>query len=239
MRNKTINLLLSLLCIGCTQSTEHTAITVLFDTSEIDFQQRIEALGIDKVIFEEAAIRLSDETMFNGARVRFNFLNELSQSPGISLELAAGKGGLFGENPHVREEEVRLFQKQLSDTIANLIGHTAKFGSRQSKIYRRFCRELQLLTEETAENKVFIVCSDMLENSDVFNLYDTGDNPALDDPEGFAERVLENDCSLPDLSGVDIKIFLLGTGENDEYVHNAERFWRAVFLKKGAKSVTF
>jgi len=174
---------------------------------------------------------------YSGGEVKFFLINDISNSQSEKIVLKRGNKGLLGQNPFDRLDEIKDFQSSLKKQLDKIL-RNADWEKSQSKIYQNLCRELANLKSAPGDKKIAIVFSDMLENSSLFSFYETGISKVsgyVKDIEGTYETLLSKDCSLPELSEIDIYLIAHRTVENDEKINLAEKFWSALFEFKKAK----
>jgi hypothetical protein len=171
-----------------------------------------------------------------GGEVKIFVINDLSDSPSVSVKLNSDPGGLLGTNPIDRTDEIKAFQADLSASL-NKVLDGVDWNKDKSKIYQNICREVNNLNKVAGE-KTFIVFSDMLENSELFSLYKDS-SKLINDIKNLDQNILKKDCDISDLSQTDMYFISNRNKQNDQLVNSAERFWRALFQIKNVKKVTF
>ena len=226
--------LLSLVA-ACT-SREHrtTAVYVFVDVTDSLFRHAATYRGdLDQILKLMSVDTLRGGP--DGGEVRVFLISDLSESKARSRQLAPGVTGLLGQNPLDRLDEVRAFARGLSQDASTLFD-SVQWERRQSKIYQNLCRELPRLATTKATRRVAIVYSDLLENSRLLTFYGSGPEAmrARQRDTAAIERMLADDCRLPDLRGVEIHVVTLRTAITDEAVNVAVDFWRSLLERKGA-----
>lgn len=238
---------------GCNES-DKTIITSEFYI----FIDVTDTLNRDEKIFTNDAEKIIDKMNLSiengglsGGIVKFFLLSETSSSPYKSVEIEKGANSYFDErsNKYIRGEEIKEFSEKINLTI-NEILYDVDWEKENSKIYQQLCREINRLAKlSTADQKIIIIYSDMLENSKLFSFYGRKIKEiehwmANKDRIKIAyEQRLSTDCKLPTKEeGIDeIEIYFVSkrTRTNDEKVNLAERFWSTLFSTQGIKGVHF
>lgn len=233
---KTILLSWAICLLGCAKTQPKFCSVYLFiDVTDTEFKSTPRYLSDIPLILRKMNVD-SSRGGNDGGELRLFLINDLSESKSIVLQLAKGVPGLLGQNPLDRIDEIKKFASGVRQNLATL-SEEAKWQTEQSKIYQNLCRELNNLVRTNGEQKIVIIYSDMLENSNLFSFYGTGIEKVrryLQDMK-VAEKELRTDCQLPDLSGVEINVVTFRDKTNDERVNLASKFWSALFEQKNAK----
>jgi hypothetical protein len=169
-----------------------------------------------------------------GGEVKVFTINDVSNSPSQSVPLEKGSGAL-SENEHLRQQKIKTFVAQLNKVFDGIL--KVNWEKKQSKIYQNICHGLNKISENPSDHKkVLVVYSDMIENSDLFSLYDAKEIENLTKNVGdLYEKKLKKECALPDLKGINIYVVTSRTFDNDGQISQAKRFWNELFrLKNGA-----
>jgi hypothetical protein len=104
-----------------------------------------------------------------------------------------------------------------------------------SRLYLPICEALRELQKSPAGRKCCFVFSDGLENTGDLSFYKYRQNPKrlLAEKDTIIKK-FEKQCSLPDLTGIEIYIIYQPTKDLDELVYTAKLFWRDYFQSHGA-----
>jgi len=108
-------------------------------------------------------------------------------------------------------------------------------GKNRSSVYLPIARELTVISNDKADEKNFIVYSDLMENTPEVSFYDPKTfQELISSPETFIER-FNKLSNLPDLTG--IHIFLIYQPSNtkaDEEYRTVSSFYKKLLETKGA-----
>ena len=107
---------------------------------------------------------------FSGGEVRVSLINDVSDSKTRKTSIATAEGGLLGQNPLIRRDEVVRFHSELLEIFKHTFENST-WGTNESKIYQKTVRELIKLKQAEGDRKILIIYSDMLENSNLFSFY--------------------------------------------------------------------
>lgn len=173
---------------------------------------------------------------FNGGEVKIFLIGNVSQTRHETINLKVGTSGLLGQNPIERIEDIKKFYRDLNNKVTGLLQNNT-FQMNNSLIYQNVCMELNRLQSAHGDNKIAVIYSDMLENSNLFSFYG---NANLGQIQSFINNnnphlgaLLNNTCSLPDLSKINIHIvFPNRTNTTDPLITLAANFWTILFSAK-------
>jgi len=238
MKNFILALLTLFSICGCHNGKEqYTSIYLFIDVTDTIFKNPETYLSDIPIIIKEIGI----DTIrggFNGGEVKMFLLNNVSQTKSVTVKLNKGISGLLGQNELDRMDEIKTFYKKLNQGINDLLA-SIEFQREQSKIYQNICRELNTLSNTHSDKKIVIIYSDMLENSNLFTFYgEISKIQSYINDINSAMQELSKDCSLPELSAIDVHIVTIRTKETDEKINLAEQFWTKLFMSKNCQ-VTF
>ena len=224
-------------CKNELSETEFTNIYILIDVTESKLVEGSLLQSSISEILQTIDVSTSHGGVA-GCEIKIFTINDLSNSKSITVKLQPGMSGLLGQNPLDRIDEIKTFEEELSSAFMSIHNKVSE-DKNQSKIYQNICREINhLISKEYSNNKIFIIFSDMLENSDLFSFYNMDELQRIkyNIPE-FINNTLEKDCTLPDLSPLEIYIVNNRTLENDDQINIAESFWKEIFASKNAKVI--
>lgn len=106
----------------------------------------------------------------------------------------------------------------------------------QTYFYEPLCREMNaLVMDERAGKKMVVIYGDMLEHSDVLNMY------KFNFGSGNAYSILSKGfaCDLPDLSGVEIYNVNHRSADTEKRIRKAAHFWEKVFKERNVDKAIF
>lgn len=171
----------------------------------------------------------------DGQIISFTLLDDLSGSPFVEESLSPSSGNAAVENPVKRKRQAEEFYAGVTQKISQKL-ENADIDRNYSKIYIKLCKSLQYLAQSGAEVKQMIIYSDFLENSESVSFYKKEQlEAATNGPEKFYNDFFSKSCELPDLSGMEIHLYVLRDSKTDLSVQKAEKFWVELFKVKGAK----
>ncbi|MEL7146132.1 MAG: hypothetical protein AAFO69_07170 [Bacteroidota bacterium] len=106
-----------------------------------------------------------------------------------------------------------------------------------SRIYVSFCQVIQELHERPGDRKVVVLASDLLEFTELLNLYTYRSDPAvlMKNYEQITQTLLSQ-CSLPeDLTGIEVVLDLPSSNKDDGLVFQAQLLYQRLLTDLGAK----
>jgi hypothetical protein len=177
----------------------------------------------------------------SGGVIKYFLLDDISTSPYSEVTLKAAPGGIMNEsgNIYIRRDDIKKFDS-LNAVVVNDILKDRNWFKPKSKIYQQICRQLNLMKESKADQKVVVIYSNMLENSSLISFYKNNEtiNRLIDNfPESIVKA--KQDCEFPDLSEIKIYIVAQRTAELDDKINLAEKFWGKLFKSYNAKEYVF
>lgn len=157
--------LLFLLC--CTQEkTTNTDLYLYFDYTEGQNYEQIMQQDVEKYL---QLMSISEHSRNYGTLKAYP-LHDVSASVNHSVKIKEGKSQLEG-NRYVRKKEVDQFKEKLHTKLAALNQSFQDTPLENSHIYSPICKGFNKMQNSDADQKIVIIYSDMLENSDVANLH--------------------------------------------------------------------
>ncbi|KAA3625752.1 MAG: hypothetical protein DWQ02_21135 [Bacteroidetes bacterium] len=136
----------------------------------------------------------------------------------------------------ITKERIALQRVFYNETIEALQQGSQFSGElARSRLYHSICEAIRELEQSPAERRICLLFSDGLENTKNLSFYQYRNNPQrlLKEKDMIIEK-LESECTLPDLSGIDLYIIHQPSPELDELVHVARQFWKDYFESHGA-----
>ena len=203
-----------------------TDVSVLLDVSESDY-----ALG--KYVSAEKIVTIMDVVpndrrgkQNNYGKVSFSTINSLNNNYVSMVELDKPKSEMES-NGMIRQQDCKKFIANVDQELKNLGGAQE---SKTTAIYIPLC---QMAQKMEGDNKVIIVISDMMENTERISFY--GKLEQLEkNPEQFRKK-LEDIQPLPSLTGFTIYFLYTSTDiKRDREFTVASRFWKNLLESKGA-----
>lgn len=221
--------------VGCSSPRPITFdIYVLIDVTEDGFQDKETYFSALNEIYR----RMNIDGLRNGAKVRYQFVNDVSESKFEFETLSSDSRGWLSKAEMDRADEVKKFKNSLQAKLQGLLGK-AEWRRDKSLVYQPLCRALNALRRSDMDHKIVVIFSDMLENSNLFSFYGVGRKSVVDearkDLKAFAERIQSiSGCVLPDLRDIEIHIVVWRTPENDELVNEAEKLWKGLIASRNS-----
>lgn len=226
--------LIAIFFSNCGTEEKFTEVYVLIDVTDKTLKENKAVNQSIPKILKKIGVS-SQNGGYSGGEVKLFLINELSESISSTFRIEKGVQGMLGDNILDRQDKIKEFESKLDKAFSNVFDNS-NFDRSKSKIYQNLCREINSLKQNIADNKIIIVYSDMLENSELFSIYtDNTDNIKIED---FEKKHLQKDCLLPDLSDIDIFVVTNRNQKNDENINKAERFWKQLFKSHHVKSFT-
>jgi len=150
----------------------------------------------------------------------------------VNLSLSS-EGSL--ENKYDRIDEIKEFKVNLITSLKKLIQTYKKesmdksMDYKNSYIYIPICNGLTRLKKIKDKRKgTMIIFSDMLENSNLMSFYGNGLHKIKNNFNDVV-KILNENCSLPDLSDISIQVIYTPNKEKDQLIEEAKRFWSKLF----------
>lgn len=141
------------------------------------------------------------------------------------------------ENKFNRIARGKKFSEELEHLISGY-GQLTK-GKQRSCLYRPICHLLNELQESNADHKVLIVFSDLLENSDIINLYQPEYLTRATFNDSWVKSRFDQKVPFPRCDGVDVIVACQPNVQNDRLILKIQALYRSFFEEHGAKSISF
>lgn len=212
-----------------------------------DLQSEVRVL-LDKTddfpIDEEATIKHIEEdigfhsgNVDNGIKVTFSTITSNTFNPVYQVEMERGKSFFQGSKSSDRIKQREFFQDSLRSAFQTVLDEPV--GRKESEIYASICSSLHELKASSSKKKKLIILSDLLEHTPVISFYAYRDNTeAFKNNWNRIEEILEQNCSIPDLEGIDIQVIHLPDESTDHLFIMVLDFWKLFFEEHGAASFT-
>lgn len=173
------------------------------------------------------------QNIWNGINFSFFNVSDVSYTPHWRITLVKA-GKRLASSESVRKKEVQTFEASLTTLLDSTANDTA--GRNHSSIYLPMVEELTRLSKSSAERKVLLVYSDLMENTSEISFYNAQTLTALvSKPETIQEKLFAK-AKLPDLSGIEIHFVYQPTNTDDDtQFWLVSGFFRQLFEAKGAK----
>ncbi len=220
------------LLMGATSCNQSTAPT----TKEV-------VVAIDKTPSEESPVQLTADELIDyldlneqdGATITITTLTSVSTTITKKTTLESGKGSLL-ENPRKRNRARSAFSSAVDTYLGE--AYSSPPATEGSSLYIPIIRSLKTLSGSEANEKVFIVQSDLLEHSYIYSFYeDTRKKLFEKNPEALQQQ-FEQAMPCPDLSGIKVVFMHLAPDmERDTWWQASSKFFADYFSAKGAEVV--
>lgn len=174
-----------------------------------------------------------EKNQMNGAAFRLLIINDVSQNRQLHLSLPAVESSLT-MNRFERKEEIERFEKAFVDSIASLTKDTV-VGRSNSSVYLPMVRELERLAQSSAERRVLIVYSDLMENTPSLTFYDKRTLALMRTDPDRLKTQLQAQSPLANLEGIEVHfIFQPKNALADETFRLVSGFYKSLLESKGA-----
>ncbi len=173
-----------------------------------------------------------DADVSNGAEFHFSDMSDVSYNPQTSFSLSQGGNG-FTTNQFDRKREVEKFEQSISAFHDSLASDT--IGREHSAVYFPIAESLNALSKSTADKKILLVYSDLMENETDLSFYDRKTLALLAcDPEKIKAILLAKD-PLANLSGIEIHfVYQPENAQADSTFRLVSAFYKKLLEEKGA-----
>ena len=168
---------------------------------------------------------------WHGASFRFVDITDVSYNH--TYETKINPENEWMGNEFEREKKVNKFYAEITQILSN--AETETSGKDNSSIYIPIARELNRLSQSTYQDKIMLVYSDLMENTDDFSLYKKSNLNLLKTNPDTVRKYFEGLNLLKNLKG--IKIFLVYqpvNKESDEQYRLIAGFYKDLLESKGA-----
>jgi hypothetical protein len=176
-----------------------------------------------------------NDDLYNGYEFRMRQLGIVNLTSVFNLKEPA-QSKLTGDEMR-RVSKIRVFSKAIRTHIDSS-SKEAIGREKHSVIYRTLVQELNHLAEIKADEKINIIYSDMLENSDDANFYsESGLSELKQNPRSVIER-LQKKLPLKNLKGVKIYIvYSPKSYEAEQQFNYVISMYRTMLESKGAEVI--
>ncbi len=173
---------------------------------------------------------LSNDT-WNGAQFRFADITDVGYNP--VKEVSMNTAAQWLSNELERNKEVSQFTTDVKSILT--IAENEKIGRWHSSIYAPIAMELNRLAQSTAQNKILIVYSDLMENDIGISFYNPNEFRLLQSNSNEIERYFENEVPLGRLNGIQVYFIYQPTGTISDWQYSiVSKFYQNLFQQKGA-----
>jgi hypothetical protein len=174
----------------------------------------------------------SENFMWNGAIFHFGDLSDISYTPKAMAKIEVENE--WSSNELARKKKIEKFKNEMKEILSN--ADTDSAGKNHSSIYLPIARELNMLSKSSAQKRVLLVYSDLMENDMNVSLYSKENFQMLQSNPGDFKKLLEKRLQIQSLYGVEVHF--LYQPENileDEQFKFVSEFYKNLLEEKGAQ----
>lgn len=214
---------------SCTQEeVVNTDLYLYFDYTEGQNYEQVMAQDVDKYL---QLMDISEHSR-NYGTVKVYPLHDISASVNQTVKIKEGKSQLEG-NRYVRQKEVNQFKEKLGGKLTSLNESFKNTPLNNSHIFAPICKGFKKLQQSDTNQKIVIIYSDMLENSNVANLH----RGKVDYAELAA--TLDETCNCGDLMDIQLYVVHPVSKPHDQLIRQSAGLWQQYFQGKGLDSKNF
>ncbi|MBN4049623.1 DMT family transporter, partial [Bacteroidales bacterium AH-315-N07] len=219
---------------GCSEEPiTRTNVLLVFDkTSSTHLSEEPSVSGVLQLM----GIDNANTSCLNEGQVTTAIINQFSVNPTLTRVLEVGDE--YG-NPYMREIVVNKFSDDIQSNIDAVF--RLPLQDSYSNIYQPLCRLVSEMKEANFDKNVVIIFSDLLQNNpETFSFYRDADWIATNPDKAL--ELLETQCTLPDLTGLNLEIWIVfqpQTIEEDQLSQKAQKFFGDLFLSHNVASLKF
>ncbi len=210
-------------CTGLNTSSESTEVVIIRDITD--------TMAVTPNAEEITRLYGFDGDLWRGGNFRLVNLTDVSINKIFQTKIESENQWL--SNKFKRKERLEGFYQDIEKILSEAASE--KIGKEHSSIYLPIAKELNKLSESTADNKVLLVYSDLLENTDRISFYDKSTLELLDTVPQTIGKEFERQMELKNLSGIRIcLIYQPADMKQDEAYKIVSAFYKNLFESKGA-----
>lgn len=201
--------------------TSVTEITVLRDVTDNMLSQP----NTDEIL----SLYGRDKDKWNGAALRFIDITDVSFNGISEVRLEAVNKWL--SNEPARDKEIKSFKSK----VVEILSSKTSIGKAHSSIYIPLTRELNILSQSKADRKIFLIYSDLMENSPAVSFYNKAAFARLQANPDSLKQLFEKLQPLHQLAGIEVYlIFQPVDVSQDEAFKTVSEFYKKMLEDKGA-----
>ena len=185
-------------------------IHILVDNTEANLDSREDLVSTDKIT----------EMVQNGGSVTWQQVNAVTLNSNKTIELSLPEDPTNFQKRNALEPFVKKFEEMRKKFLGPV-----KKGTENSSIYKPVCQALTKLTKSKANQKILIIVSDMIENSEYGNFY-------REQKFEIAKMMLDSSgASLVDPGNLKIVILYDPQGDprHEQQFNRAMKYWGQLF----------
>lgn len=167
-----------------------------------------------------------------GATFRLVQITDVDYTPTIEANMPPFT--TFGGSQITRVTDRAKFQAEIKNALSSL---NAKNQSKAySSIYAPLVRELARLKESTADTKILLLYSDLMENTDFVSFYSSPTLALVKTKPDTIRDLLGKQAPIPDLTGIEIHIIYEPKDHSENSVFTSvSHLYKSMLEAKGAK----
>jgi hypothetical protein len=202
----------------------------LDETLMVDFTENDFLSSPDKNLIKQSYT--SDKIFWEGYSFRMRGISDVDYTPAFGAEIKPEYWYLG--NTAKRKKTVQNFYSGI-DSAFEKINATSK-GCVRSDIFIPITQELLRLSQSTAERRVLVIYSDLMEYSFLADFYQKSTLAQLQNNPEAIQQQLEKAAPLADLKGIEVKIVSQprSNGESKQF-EIVSGFYKRILEAKGAK----
>jgi hypothetical protein len=171
-----------------------------------------------------------ERSKWGGAVFRFVDLSDVSFNHASEVKLAPANQWLSNEPE--REKEIQKFK----EGITKILSVKSAIGKTHSSLYLPLAMELNRLSQSKADRKVFIVYSDLMENTPAVSFYDSKTFMELQSNSEALTKLFEKEQLLNSLTGIEVHLLFQPKDTlQDEQFKVVSEFYQKLLESKGAQ----
>ena len=169
---------------------------------------------------------------WNGGIFRFTNITDVSANPVIEVSIDPANKWL--SSLPQRNQNIQKFEGQVEQITTNAQQDTV--GRWHSSIYLPIAREINRLSQSTANRRVLVVYSDLMENEPDFSFYSSSTFSLLQSNPEVVTKFFEQEQSLGQLNGIEVYfIYQPDSTLSDQQFNVVSGFYKNLLEAKGAK----
>ncbi len=174
---------------------------------------------------------LVGEEKWHGGIFRFANLSDVSYNPAFELTIDPANPWL--SNQLARDKQIQKFRDSVSTVLADAQKET--IGKENSSLYLPIARELNRLSGSTAQRRILIIYSDLMENDLDFSLYGKDQLGLIQLNPDSLTKTFEEKEPLNQLTGIEVYfIYQAADAEQDREYSIVSEFYKNMLESKGA-----
>jgi hypothetical protein len=172
-----------------------------------------------------------ENNQWQGAKFRFVDISDVSYNH--VYETSINSENKWFSNEFKRRKKVKTFYAGVSQILNTSEKETV--GKNNSAVYAPIAQELNRLSQSPSQNKVLLIYSDLMENTNDMSFYDMQKFDLLKTNPDSISKYFEAQVPLLNLQGIKIYLVFQPNGmAEDEQFKMVSNFYKKLFESKGA-----